>query len=201
MSHQCFRLRVFAGKGWLFAKNVFMYLHSVLPYFGNIWIKGFAVLAVIAFPLAAVRYSKRPAVFSAGMAVALLALMLVLSQGAYLILTHPFFAARTFIGFDVLLAIIAVADIAFVGNTKKLVRLHTAIILCLVYGMGINVTVYGNVIQKQKEYEQFRFAILLQDLSHIIDPSVRNSIYIGGITGIAGKTRMEQKNYPMAPGG
>ena len=37
-------------------------------------------------------------------------------------------------------------------------------------------------------------------MSKIVNPEVHNSIYIGGITGMAGKTRMEQKNYPVGGG-
>ena len=72
--------------------------------------------------------------------------------------------------------------------------------VCFVYGLIVEAVVYGNFIQKQKEYENFRFAILANDLSKIVDFDQPNSIYIGGVTGMPGKSRMERLNYPIGAG-
>lgn len=182
-------------------KNFCEYVVAVNAGYGNLWIRIFTAFAVVLFPVSALFHqSERKGVQKILMSVAVLAGMFALSFGAYLVLEQALIGSRTFMGFDLLISLIAIYDIYNLKNNSTTKKIAGTVIVCLFYGLVIGTTVYGNFIQKQKDYENFRFTILLQDLSKIVNPEVHNSIYIGGITGMAGKTRMEQKNYPVGGG-
>ena len=200
-THDGAELALGAGMFSVFWENLKTYTVTSLSDFGNIWLKLFAAAALVVFPISFANRSKRHRGLSAAAAVLAFLLMFVFSQGAYLLLTHPFFSGRAFMGFNALLALIAVIDAGYVADNRRLLKVHGAVIVCLVYGMCVSTTIFGNVESKWKEYETFRFTILLKDLSHIIDADAKNSIYIGGVTGAPGKIRMERKNYGMDSGG
>ncbi len=185
----------------VFWENLKSYTKISLSDFGNIWLKLFAAAALVLFPYSFACKSKQHRGLSAAVSLPAFLLMFVFSQGAYLLLTHPFFSSRTFMGFDVLLALIAIVDVGYVADKKEFLKVHGAVIACLVYGMCVSVAIFGNVESKWKEYETFRFTILMEDLNHIVDPSAKNSIYIGGVTGAPGKIRMERKNYGLESDG
>jgi hypothetical protein len=174
---------------------------SVIGYsYGNIWIKVFTAVSVILFPFAAAKRTSRNKFAAAGMSLVLLLLMAVLSFGAYLVLEQALISSRTFMGFDLLIALIALFDCYGADCSVSFKKFNGAVTICLLYGFCIFATVTGSMYAKQKDYENFRFSILLQDLSHIVNPQAQNSIYIAGITGPAGKTRMEKENYNLNTG-
>jgi hypothetical protein len=182
------------------ARNFSEYVSAITSGYGNLWIKAFTIIALLLFPFAAARRTARNKYAAAGFSVIVLILMFSLSFGAYLVLEQALISARTFMGFDIFIALIVLTDVAGAADTKSFKKLSGAVVVLLVYGLCINATVNGNLYSKQKEYDNFRFTILLQDLSHIITPQAQNSIYIGGIPGPAGKTRMERKNYRIEGG-
>ena len=185
------------------AANFKAYNYCILPLSGNHWVKFFIGLTAVLFPVSAVRLRNGRNVFATiGLSLVILVAMYCLTLGAYLVLEEALVTNRTFLGFDMLCGIIAVYSVYALTkeNSIKIRRFAGAMTALYVYGLIVQAVVYGNFVQKQKEYENFRFSILAQDLSKIVDFTKTNSIYIGGITGMPGKSRMERKNYPIAAG-
>lgn len=183
--------------------NFKLYNHCVLPLSGNLWVKFFIGLTAVLFPVAAVRLRNgRNILATIGLSIVILIAMYSLTLGAYLVLEEALVTNRTFLGFDMLCGLLAVfaAHALIQEKNIKIQRFAGMLAAFYVYGLVVQAVVYGNFVQKQKEYENFRFSILAQDLSKIVDFSKKNSIYIGGITGMPGKSRMERKNYPILAG-
>lgn len=176
--------------------NLIQYFSLMNRGYGNIWIKAFTAIAIVLFPFAASVRTQKNKVIAFLFSVIVLITMFLLSFGAYIVLEQALISARAMMGFDVLIALIALYDVYGFLKCNTMKKISTITVICLFYGMGICTTVYGNFISKQKDYEKFRFTILLQDLSHIVDATQHNSIYIGGSIGSAEKTRMEKINYP-----
>lgn len=181
--------------------NLKMYLaQTSFLKFGNIWIRIFTAAVIVLFPVSAALVSKRNKAAAVFFSVAVMAVMYLLSFGAYLVLEQPLLSSRAYMGFDALIAIIALFDISSVFSSGHAKKITVVSVWCLFYGFAVFTTVYGNILLKQKEYEHFRFNLVMSDLSHIIDSNAHNKFYIGGITGPAGKLRIDLKNYNIGTG-
>lgn len=182
----------------LFKSNLCSYSKIVLFRFGNIWIKFFALVLTVTFPFAGAYYCKSSKIKGAIISIAALSLMFLLSFGAYLIIGNTVIADRAFMGFDVLVSVIALFDvISFTSGKKKLVTCIA--VYALLYGFVVQAIITGNLYAKQLKYEEFRYSILLNDLSEIVDFNKKNKLLLDGSIGDAVKTHMEYKNYPIFP--
>lgn len=184
-------------------KNNFIdYVRAVFSRFGNIWIRLFAAAAAILFPFAAARESEGR-LRGAAVAAVSLAAMFCLSFGAYLAIGNTVTADRAFMGFDALLAIVAVTDSALCGkNSRTAARIPAfAAVLGLFYGCAVHSVVRGNLYSKQLDYQKFRISILLGDLAHFVKPGEKNRAHICGNIGPAAHSYMEFKNYGLDIGG
>lgn len=193
----------------LILSNLKNYLKTVFTEYGNIWSKVFTIIFALIFPFAGglkAAQNKKDSTgdlqdFSQGFLLSLfaLAIMILLSFGAYLIIGNTLINHRAFMGFDILISVLALFALLFTKEKSKL-RLSSAIItICLCYVFMVQATVAGNLYSKQKKYEEFRYTILLKDLSEIIDPSQKNKLLLDGDIGYATKTHMEQDNYHFVP--
>ncbi|WP_197018224.1 glucosyltransferase domain-containing protein [Treponema sp. C6A8] len=185
----------------LVLSNLSAYLKTVTFRYGNIWSKLFTVIIFILFPFTGAINSKAfegkhfAKFYSFGLSLAALILMYLLSFGAYLIIGNTLIYDRAFMGFDILIAVTALFCVFFI-NQKKALKITAGIcVICLLYGFMVQATVAGNLYSKQKKYEEFRYTILLKDLSEIIDSSQKNKLLLDGEIGYATKTHMEHDNY------
>lgn len=192
----------FGLKAFEMIKNNYkLYAMYTISLCGNTWIKALLIVWTILFPVTAIVNRGQRAVWSTIlMSLGVLFAMFSLTMGAYLVLSEALITNRTFLGFDIFIALLAIYAVSGLRNQITTKKITSVLAVCFVYGLIVEAVVYGNFIQKQKDYEDFRFAILANDLSKIVDFDQPNSIYIGGITGMPGKSRMERKNYPIGAG-
>ena len=141
--------------------NLLQYYRYVDRDFSPLW-KIAAVLAAAAFLLSAVSRSRRkkPAALAAG--IAALVLMGLLCFGIYPVLAEPVFAPRAMYGFGVL---ITVFGIAAAEEEKKLLRKLPVLALCWLF-VVFSFT-YGNALNAQKEYTDFRIQLVIRDLNEM----------------------------------
>ena len=182
----------------LFKSNLVMYSRVVICRFGNLWIKGFALILAIAFPFSGASYCKTSKFKGVILSIISLALMFFLSFGAYLVIGNTVITDRAFMGFDILISVIALFDVISLASGKRKILTRIAV-YALFYGFVIQAIVTGNLYAKQMKYEEFRYAILLNDLSEIVDFNKINRLLLDGEIGNAVKTHMEYKNYPIMP--
>lgn len=183
-------------------QNYKTYFAFVTGLYGNYWIKFFTILMAILFPFAVADKAQNNKKLVFVISVAALIFMILLSFGAYIVLTKPLISARAFMGLDVLISAVAIIVTTSFQNNKTAKKIISICSVCLLYGFIVSSTVFGNFYAKQQDYEHFRISILLEDLSKIVSPdaSVKSKIYIGGTYGQAQKTRMEKKNYNLICG-
>ena len=182
----------------LLKKNFLGYVSTVLSNFGNIWIRVFTLIAVIIFPFAVSKNTEKR-LQAVIISIITLAFMFLLSFGAYLAIDNTILNDRAFMGFDVLLAIVALSDLVlYEQSSKKATKILTAgIVCCLFYGCAIYAVVRGNLYQKQNDYQKFRYTIMLADLSHFVTTGEKSTAYVVGDIGQTESSFMENKNYGL----
>lgn len=188
----------------LMKDNWISYSKKVIKDYGNIWIKFFTIVSSILFIIFGTINSKRNKIYSFLLTVFTLSFMFFLSFGAYLVIGNVIIKPRAFMGFDALIALIGLFVSNSVVNLKterKLSKIFsTACILAWAWGLCINSTVTGNVYMKQQKYQDFRFTLLLSDLSKLIDQKEHNECLVYGDIGPVTSSNMDWKNYDFAFG-
>jgi hypothetical protein len=123
--------------------------------------------------------------------------MLVLSYGAYIALIKPLWLPRAFIGFGFFLAAILTYITVLPGAFKpfKTLSLITAVLLS--YNFLIFDLSYGNALAEQKQYQNFRTAMLIADISQCIEENDEPVIQIENSIGFAPVIENISKIYPL----
>ena len=142
----------------VFLRNVEIYFTNINNEFNEKW-KILSIIIMAIFYVKTIIFSKVNKILSIFLTPVVLALLLIFSFGLYSILEYPLFAPRTMYGIGVFLAIICV-DICF--SLKKIVS-FPAIVLCWCF--FVFSFAYGNALDDQKRYNNFRTELLLHDLS------------------------------------
>lgn len=173
--------------------NLSAYLTTIFSDFKQtpyIWL---IALNFALFALNVAFYSNRRIYAICG-AIVFLALGIALSYGLYLVLEKPILNPRVFYGFNVLVAVISIANISqfaescpdsvkFAESSTKstqnppphsLQKLHkiprilsTATILIVAYFLISFANIYANALKKQDEYIAFRAGLLARDLQNL----------------------------------
>lgn len=178
-----------------FISNLKAYFSTVCSYWGNLWIKFFTAAFFVLFTISSVKSSKQNKLISLAVTVAAVLLMTLLSFGAYLVLAAPILHPRAFMGFSCLVTTISLFSV--INSSGKLHNLTVCAAVFLFYGLIVLDAVFGNVMAKQKSYEDFRITLLLSDLNHIVDPTANNTFYIHEIPENPGKANIDFKNYKI----
>lgn len=176
-----------------FRSNLKNYLKAIFDYSGNLWCKFFLAADFMLFIFVSVSSSKRNKNASLALSVFVLAFIIVFSFGAYLILAAALIHARAFMGFTAVIAAVSLFNL--LNSRGSLKRASFICSLFLFHGFIVYDTVFGNVMAKQKDYENFRTTVLLSDLSGIINPSEKNSFYIREMPGWGENSQTERRNY------
>lgn len=182
----------------LVAENFKNYNSTLISNYGNIWIRFFTLITIILFPFALIKESQKSKNHTIIVSASCLLIMYLLSFGAYLVIKNTLISDRAFMGFDVLLASIAVIDTKLFLSSRKYGKIFIfCTISALFYGFLIYDIVRGNLYAKQNDYQKFRFTILMNDMAHVINPHAHNEAYIVGNIGPATSTNMEYRNYKL----
>lgn len=177
--------------------NFLQYTRDAARQYGNLWLKGFTAVLALLFPVAAAQSSRRGKLISALTAAAALLLMFALSFGAYLFIGNPVTESRALMGLDALIAFAGVFTASRLSGAGKLKYVSAALTGCLLYGFCVCTTVAGNLYAKQKEYENFRYTLLMHDLSLFVRDLGTTTVYITGGIGQTAAGHMDYQNYRM----
>jgi hypothetical protein len=144
----------------IFLRNIQIYFTNIDNDFNIIW-KILSIAVMILFYIKTIIFSKLNKILSFFLTSIFLFLLIIPSFGLYSILENPLFAPRTMYGIGFFLAILCV-DICF--SLKKFIS-FPAIVLCwcfLVFSFA-----YGNALDDQKRYNNFRTELLIHDLASL----------------------------------
>lgn len=142
-------------------QNLLKYYSYVERDFFDLW-KLMTALAAMAFVAAAPSRSRRKKWAALAAAAVSLLLMGLLCFGIYPVLAEPVFAPRAMYGFGVLITIFGIAT---AENAEKILRKLPVLALCWLF-VVFSFT-YGNALNAQKEYTDFRIQLVIQDLNEM----------------------------------
>ena len=181
-----------------FAPNLITYIKTTFSLNGGLLTKSLSSIAVVSAIFATTRSSKRNKFLSCAVIVMLIILSYSLSFGPYLIFERPIFKSRAFMGFNSFMALIMLMNINFPGKDKKgSNRLQAVIVTLYVYSCLVFLSVYGNCLKNQNDYENFRVGLILQDLSEMASKNSQINVSFIGSLDLCEKNRIALKNYPL----
>lgn len=141
--------------------NLGLYYGIVLSDLKAFWLVLAGVLAV-GFVVSSGRCAKRPGITCAIAAAAALVLMGIMCFGLYPVLKNTLFAYRAMYGFGVYLAIMGIS--AAEGKKKTIGKVTAA---ALSWCFLVFSFTYGNTLNIQREYTDFRIQMVIQDLNQL----------------------------------
>lgn len=178
-----------------FFKNSMIYIRNTFFANGGLLSKALFASSLIYLVFTFVRNSKLNKFFSFIFITFVLIVSYVLSFGPYLIFSKPVFAVRAFMGFNVFIALILLAIIDI--NSQKKIKLPYLITGLSAYSFMVFMFTYGNCLNNQKEYQNFRLTMILNDLSEIIEDKDEVTVSFAGNMDLCQKNRIALKNYPV----
>ena len=174
-------------------KNSGIYFNNIKNCFRIEWTV-MAVLVCVSFIYVAMRDSKRMKISALVVSAVIMAAMLFLSIGVYLVLENPIFACRAMYGFGAFLAFIAI----FVASAKKAYPAKlVSFALCWVF--VVFSFAYGNALYVQKTYTDYRISATIDDVMELglLDGDETKYVQITGSIGYAPAIRNMPQDYTM----
>jgi len=140
--------------------------------------------SILLFIAANVFSSKRNRILTLLVMLVGVPVMFILSYGAYLALETPLWLPRAFIGFGIFMAAILTytATIPAIHRTLKFCSIAVALLIS--YNFLVIDLFYGNALAEQKQYQNFRTAMLIADINRsmdngLVEPVIRIENNIG----------------------
>lgn len=175
--------------------NSFTYLKTTFSLFGNKLMKVLWISSIICFLFVSVKQSKRNKFITIFISIITILVSYILSYGPYLIFERPVMLARAFMGFNAFIALVLMSIANYIEIKKSYCM--QAILIFLIYSAIVFQYTYGNCIINQKEYENYRIQMILNDLSSITNKENDYKIDIKGNIDFSKKNRIALKNYPL----
>lgn len=174
-------------------QNLKQYYLLIAGDFKLFWLILVAVL-MVCFLAVMVRKSRRAAAATIAMTVFALSMMLLLCFGVYPVLKDTLFAPRAMYGFGAFLALLCV--ITAEGSTRMTVKLPA---LLLAWIFVVFAFTYGNALNYQREYTDFRIELVVDDLEDmdVFRQEEPVCVKVAGNIGKAPMIRNMPQNYQM----
>lgn len=162
-------------------ENLGSYYHCVLTDLKSWWLALILLIGILSLGVMVHRSRQKKWLSALVSALALVA-MAMLCFGIYPALAAPLFAPRAMYGFGVLIA--ALNIVVCRERRFSLAKLPTVL---LAWAFFVFSFTYGNALNVQKEYTEFRIQLVIQDLSHleILDTDDTVTLYLSGSIGQA----------------
>ncbi len=139
--------------------NLKQYFSYVASDFQAFWL-GLVLLMAVFFVILSVCTSRRKKLSALAMATAALAMMTLLCFGIYPVLAATLFAPRAMYGFGVLIVLLGIT--AAEGRGQICAKVPVVV---LSWAFFVFAFIYGNVLNLQEEYTEFRIQLVIEDLN------------------------------------
>lgn len=174
-------------------KHLLYYYQYVKNDFKEEWLLLIGVVLIL-FIYVFVRDSAQNKFLAFMITVAALALMAVLAFGLYPVLAQPLYASRGMYGFGAFIAFIGVAVV-----TGKKMHVARAASMALSWCFVVFAFTYGNALDVQKEYTDFRIKTVITDLNslEVFSTDTVKTVQISGSIGQSPILRNMPQDYQM----
>lgn len=180
-----------------FCTNIISYIKTTFYLFGNAYCKFFFIANALMFVINSTAFSQRSKIITLPLSVAFFFVMYALSFGVFLAFELPLLHPRAFTGFNSLLACLCLFNIQ--ASHKRTKTLSKIFLVLLLYGNVVFYNVYASAMKVQKKYEEFRCALLLNDINDDAHINLHKpyKLYVDGTGGISPLLESELKQYPI----
>jgi hypothetical protein len=152
------------------------YITLAFSDFGFGTIAVFFLCALALFFLLSLVFSRRNKFFTLLLSLIFAGFSFFLSYGAYLVLQEPLWSPRAFTGLGFFVASILTFNVIFSGNFKKTKYFTVLVSGLLAYNFLVFDLAYGNALAEQKEYQNFRTTLLIEDINRTLGPGVEKPV-------------------------
>jgi len=173
--------------------NLTQYYQMILSDFKPQWLV-MLVLLIIGFAVVTVLSSERKKSLAGILTALALLLSLLLCFGLYPFLESTLFAPRAMYGFGVLIALIGV--ITAEGQKRIPAKIPALILAWMFFAFAFT---YGNALNYQREYTDYRIELVLQDLNdmEVFQSEAPVTVQVTGSIGQAPVLQHMPQNYQM----
>lgn len=130
----------------------------------------------------------------------LLLLSLLLSLGPYILFENTLFSGRIYMGYNVLISLLLYSSIStifeFTTTRNKKVLFSLPLVICIYSSISFLYT-FGNCLKEQKEYNKFRYTLIVEDLIDFINEEQTIYIAFKGTVGYCNSYEIAAKRYPL----
>ena len=172
--------------------NLKRYYLLIMSDFKPLWL-ALTVLLAVSFLIVTARGAKQKKGAALAASALALVLMALLCYGIYPVLASTIFAPRAMYGFGVLLAILAAIAVEGKGNVPA--RVPALVLAWAFFAFSFT---YGNALNAQKEYTDFRVNLVLEDIHDMeIFQQEEVTVQLTGSIGLSPVIRNQPDNYGM----
>lgn len=131
----------------------------------------------------------------------LLIISVLLSIGPYILFENTPFSGRIYMGYNVLISLILYSSIStifdFTTTKKNKVLFSIPLIICIYSSVSFLYT-FGNCLKEQKEYNNFRYTLILENLINFVNEEETVYISFNGTIGFCNSYEIAKKRYPLS---
>lgn len=173
--------------------NFKTYYSLILTDFKPFWLI-LAALMIVVFVYRTISSSEKKKPAALCMTVAALFLMLLLCFGIYPVLESTLFSPRAMYGFGVMLTIFCVVTVE--GEGRFSLKMPALVLSWVFFVFSFT---YGNALNVQKEYTEFRIRMVMEDLNELVpvNPGEKISTRISGGIGLSPVLENMPQDYEM----
>lgn len=173
-----------------FAQNVWLYFETIRLSLGSVlWL--LTVLFLLYFVAYIIFASKRNRIMTLFSIIFITALLLLSTGGLVLLSKESGFELRYFLCFNVFVVGLLLLACERLDIAYKAVSLFFVALL-------VNIAnVYGDSLDAQRKYDDFRMVIALSDLSKYIDQSDKPCVYFSGVLAPTETVTLAEDRYPF----
>ena len=181
---------------YYFAHNLKEYYYTVATDLKPEWLVLIGVL-FLGFLYVFVWESKQKWYFSLPAAGVGVLVMLLLTFGMYPALETPLFAPRAMYGFGVMVCMIGIYAVSAIGRKEYVVAKAACLVLCWCFFTFA--FTYGNTLNVQKTYTDYRIATVIDDLDEagVFDSEETKTVQISGTIGYAPGIYAMRQDYQI----
>jgi hypothetical protein len=148
------------------------YITLILSDFGSGMIVLFSLCALVLFLILGAVFSKRNKFLTVFVSLFFILFSFVFSYGAYLALQEPLWSPRAFTGLGFFIAAILFFNVYFSRDFGKIMYISVTVSVIFVYNLLVFDLCYGNALAEQKEYQNFRTTLLIEDINRFLGPGI-----------------------------
>ena len=175
--------------------NLKYYSSIIFTQTGGLLTKACIFICIALSAFISIKNSKNNKILTLIVFILALILAFALSTGPYIIFETTMLTGRTFMGINCLIAILLYTSFSYLSSEKYLKIAIIPAVLCIYSSIAYLYTL-GNCLSEQKNYNEFRYQMIYDDLNDLVDPTQNIYISFEHNVGFCNAFEIALKKYP-----